>query len=271
MGFFFSDDDESWNSALRNIAENQNMYEQIGLPSYDEYTPELYNDESYNYELLQEDPSLLSRQGDNLNILQDLASKGLGAEDELAFQKARDVGAQAAKSGTQAAIADANNRGVGGGGMEFAMREIANQGGAERAQNAGLEQAAAAARQRALNAQAYQNAMGQVRGQNYQTAAANNNIINQFNSKNTQQRNQTNAANVDQRNNAFMYNQGLKDKNYQNQLDRADRRAGINNQRSETQLARADQQRRSQQADINQFMSIGSMGLSAYGKGKDDE
>lgn len=270
MGFFFSDDDTAWNEALRNNSENRNLYEQIALPKYDEYAPELYNNESYNYELLKENPELLSKQGDNLKMLEQMAAQGLTAEDQLGFQKAREIGLQQARSGTQAALADAASRGVGGGGLEFAMREMANQGGAQRAQSAGLEQAAAAARQRALATQAYGSALSGVRGQDYQTAANNNNVINKFNQMNTQGRNQTNAANVDQRNNAFMYNQGLKDKNYQNQLAQADRRAGMNDKRAEIGLAQADQNRRSQQADINQFMNLASIGMSAYGRNKDE-
>jgi hypothetical protein len=272
MGMFFSDDDDSWNDALRNNAENRNLYEQIKLPSYDEMVPELYGGESYNYDLINEDPALKGKQMGNLNVLEKLASEGLSAEDELGFMQARQMGAQQAKAGTGAALNDAAARGVSGGGLEFAMREMANQGGAQRSQSAGLEQAAASARQRALAGQAYTSALSQTRGDDYRVGAANTGIMNDFNARNTTQRNVNNNANVDQRNGAFVYNQGLKDKNFNNQIGRADRIAGNNDQRSEIGMARSDQNRRSQQADINQWMNVAGMGMSAYGKGsKDDE
>lgn len=264
MGFFFSDDDQQWDDALRNNNENRNLYEQIALPEYDEYVPELYDAESYNHELIAEDPMLKSKQMSNLNLLEQLASQGLSAEDELGFMKARDMGAQQARSGTGAAIADANARGVAGGGMEFAMREIANQGGAQRSQQAGLEQAAASARQRALQAQAYQQALSQSRGDDYRVNAANTDIMNDFNARNTSQRNAISNANVDHKNSAYGVNEGIKDKKYQNQLQQADRRAGMNDRDAELRMGRADQNRRTQQADVNQWMNLAGMGMGAY-------
>jgi hypothetical protein len=246
MGIFGPD--ETLDDAWAMLDQNRSIYDQVKLPEYAEYIPELYNNESYNYELLKENPELLSKQGDNLKMLEQMAAQGLTAEDQLGFQKAREIGLQQARSGTQAALADAASRGVGGGGLEFAMREMANQGGAQRAQSAGLEQAAAAARQRALATQAYGSALSGVRGQDYQTAANNNNVINKFNQMNTQGRNQTNAANVDQRNSAFMYNEGLKDKRYQNQIGQADRRAGLNDRAAEMSAAEAEAKRKRQAA-----------------------
>lgn len=246
MGIFGPD--ETLDDAWAMLDQNRSIYDQVKLPEYAEYIPELYNNESYNYELLKENPELLSKQVDNLKMLEQMAAQGLTAEDQLGFQKAREIGLQQARSGTQAALADAASRGVGGGGLEFAMREMANQGGAQRAQSAGLEQAAAAARQRALATQAYGSALSGVRGQDYQTAANNNNVINKFNQMNTQGRNQTNAANVDQRNSAFMYNEGLKDKRYQNQIGQADRRAGLNDRAAEMSAAEAEAKRKRQAA-----------------------
>jgi hypothetical protein len=274
MGFFGTGNDDGWNEARRNNAENRNLYEQIALPEYDEYVPGLYDAESYNHDEGGEDPMLKSKQMGNLNRLEQLANQGLSAEDEAGFAQARDIGAQQARSGTQAALANAEARGVAGGGMEFAMREMANQGGAQRSQAAGLEQAAAGARQRALQAQAYQSALGQNRDQDYRANSANTNIVNDFNSKNTQQRNSIGNANVDQKNSAFQYNQGLKDKKFNNQLNQADRRAGMNDRASQLELAKNDQDAKQRNADINQFMSVAQMGIggmTAYGNQKRDE
>ena len=263
MGFFGTGNDDGFNSAIRANEENRNLYGQIELPDYEEYVPGLYDAESYNAQLIAEDPALKSKQMGNLNLLEQLAQQGLSAEDEAGFAQAKNIGSQAARSGTQAAIADANARGVGGGGMEFAMREIANQGGAQRAQSAGLEQAAASARQRALQAQAYQSALSQSRGDDYRQNSANTNIMNDFNARNTTQRNTIANANVDQKNGAFQYNQGLKDKKYANQVGQADRIAGMNDRRGQIDMAKDDRDQKQRDADVNQFMNFASMGMRA--------
>jgi hypothetical protein len=119
------------------------------------------------------------------------------------------------------------------------MRESANQQAAERAQDAGLAQAADSAKQRALYQTAYGNALGQQRQQDHAAASANTGIINRFNEMNTSNRNQTNNANANLRNNAFQYNEGLKDKRFQNELTRADRTSGLNNRSAEIDAANA--------------------------------
>lgn len=235
---------------------NRALFEGIDLPEYAELIPELYNSESYNHQLIAEDPMLKSKQMGNLNMLEQLANEGLSAEDELGFMKARDLGAQSARGGTQAALADAAARGVSGGGLEFAMREQANQGGAQRSQQAGLEQAAAAARQRALQAQAYQNALSQSRGDDYRVNSANTNIVNDFNTRNTSQRNAVSAANVDKRDDAFRYNEGNKDKKYGNEMRRADSIAGVNNRSGEIGLAEDAAQREGRRAILGAGASL---------------
>lgn len=240
-------DDNGFEAARQANAQNQQLYSDIQLPSYLNYTPELYNGETSNYTLTQDDPVLKSAQEAALNKLANLSDTGLSDVDAQGLAKARAEGNQFAKAGTAAAIQDAQNRGVGGSGMEFALRELANQGGATRANDSGMAQAAQAAQQRAQYNLAYGQQLGQTRDQDYRTNAANTNVINQFNQANTNQRNQTNAANVDQRNDAFKYNEGLKDKNYNNQMHRADSLAGINNRTGEIgagQAAADDAKRR---------------------------
>jgi hypothetical protein len=122
--------------------------------------------------------------------------------------------------------------------MEFAMREIANQGGAQRAQQQGLQQAADSARQRALYSQAYGDSLSRTRDQDFRTSQGNTNIINDFNRANTQGRNAMNNANVGLR------NEGLKDKNYSNQVGKLDRQIGFNNQQAQISAAQAEQERK---------------------------
>lgn len=264
MGLFGKSPD--FDPAYENIAKNRGLYESIDLPQYDELSPELYGSETANYDLVNEDPALRSKQLEALSRFSDLSEKGLGELDEAGFAKARSLGDQVARGKTDAAMADAQVRGVAGGGQEFAMREQAAQAGAQRAQEAALAEQAARAQQRQMALQAYATQTAGARDQDYRANSKNTDVINQFNLQNTQNRQAVNNSNVAQRNNAFTYNQGLKDKNFQNQLGRADRTAGLNNQDTQAHLAEQDADQRQRQSDINNFMGLASMGVSAYGK-----
>lgn len=224
------------------------MYEQIQNPDYKEMVPELYNTESANYQLNTEDPVVKSMQLQALQKMAGLADTGMSDVDAAGYQNAKNIGLQQAHGGTAATIQDMQNRGIAGSGQELAMREIANQGGAQASQQAALAQASDAAKQRALYAQAYGTQLAGVRSQNNQTGQANTDIINRFNQANTNQANQTSAANVDQRNSAFKYNEGLKDKNYENQLGMADRMSGVYNRNGEIGAAEAEADRKKRQA-----------------------
>lgn len=247
MGFLddiFDGGDGGFDDARRGVDQNRALYDNIALPEYDEFVPELLKNESEKYQTITEDPLLKSRQLELLNDLAGLKENGLSAVDEAGFAEARDMGEQMARAGTQSAIEDAQRRGVGGSGMEFAMREIANQGGAQRGAEAARNKAAEAARQRALYAQAYGDELSGQREADLRTNSANTDIINSFNSRNTQARNSTNNNNAMLKNDAFQYNQGLKDKNFQNQLGKADRQAGLNNQMTDIALAENEAKRR---------------------------
>lgn len=247
MGLF-GDDNSSMDAIRRAQDQNRAIYNQIELPKYKEWVPDLYNTESANYALTEDDPVVKSMQMQSLARMAGLADTGQSDVDAAGFDAARSLGDQQAKAGTAAAIQDAQNRGVAGSGQEFAMREMANQGGAERAHTAALEQASNAAKQRALYAQAYGSQVAGARDQDARTASANTNIINQFNQANTQQRNQTANANVGLHNQAFQYNQDLKDKSYQNQLGKAGIITGINTQAGAANAAQAEAERKRQQA-----------------------
>jgi hypothetical protein len=237
MGIF--SDDESFKPIVDNIARNRGLYANINLPDYLQYSPELFTTESTDYQTIGEDPLVKSRQMQALQRMAGLAETGLSEVDAAGFARARDEGNQMARAGTQSAIQDAQNRGVAGSGMEFAMREIANQGGAQRAQQAGLDVAANAAKQRALYNTAYADQLGSARDQDFRAGSANTGIINQFNQANTNQRNQTNMNNVNLKNDAFKYNEGLKDRRYDNQIGQADRMAGLNDKNAEARAAQA--------------------------------
>jgi hypothetical protein len=227
------------------IEQNRALYDKIDMPEYKDWVPELYNNESAQYKLTSDDPMARSAQLSALSKMAGLADTGLSDADQAGFAKAANQASQIARSGNAAALQNAQSRGVAGSGLEFLMREQANQDAAQRAQDAGLETAANAARQRAAYNQAFMQGTSQMRDQDYNTNRNNAGIINQFNQANTQARNQTNQANTGLRNDAFQYNQGLKDKTFQNQIGKADRIAGINNEIGKTYTAEqaADNQR----------------------------
>lgn len=259
MGLF--NDDKGFEEALALAKKNRDLYETLDLPSYSQMIPELMNYESANYQLAQDDPVSKSMQLEALARMKGLSEEGLSGVDDAAFFRARQMGDQMAKAKTDAAIQNAQMRGVAGGGQEFAMREQAAQEAAQRAQEAGLARAQAAAQQRAQYLNAYANQAAGARDQDYRTNAGNADVINRFNMANTQGRNQANQANVNAKNNAFMYNEGLKDKNYNNQLGRVDRLTGMNNKEGEIRAAEQDADRKRRQAVAGMVgAGIGSMG-----------
>lgn len=226
---------------------NRAIYNGIELPEFEKYDPVLYeyagdySPEEAKYQTISEDPMLRSAQMSALSKLAGLASSGLSAQDEAAYNRARSEAGRIAKSGTQSALQNAQMRGVAGGGMEFAMRQMAGQDAAERAQQAALDQAAKGADMRALYQQAYGNALSGVRGEDYRANSANADIINRFNQMNTQERNRAQGrnlearqnignANADTQNAAVRYRNTLAQLGFQNQLKKAGGQSGVNDQ-----------------------------------------
>jgi hypothetical protein len=237
--------DSSADDAMDEIKKNGEIYKNIALPSYEQYRPEEYQ---YSGDLdprlaqasqVSEDPRIRGAQMSALMKMAGLADDGLSSEDALAFDNARSLGAQQSQQGAQAALQNASARGVGGSGLEYAMGAMANQEGANRAHQAGLEQAAATAKNRVLYNQAYGDALAGVRGQDMTAGSKNADILNQFNLANTQTQNQAQArnldarqttgnANVDAHNQAFQYNQGNQTQAFNNEMARAGGQSGAN-------------------------------------------
>lgn len=232
IGGFFDDSDDR---AMDELRRNQELWGELEVPEHQwtDYDPEMYlYGGDVQAERISEDPLLRSAQLSALEKMSGLATDGLALEDQAAFEKARDIGNQVARGGTQAALANAQARGVGGSGLEFAMREIASQEGAKRSQDAGLNQAATSARNRVLYNQAYGNEASRVRGDDYRTKAANADVINRFNQANTTRRENVQNRNVDQRNDRQQINQrGRTDtaqRNFDNQVTKIGGQTGAN-------------------------------------------
>lgn len=240
-GMFDNSDDQ----ALDQLRRNQELFGNIGLPTLKEYSPEEFrytgdfNPEDAQYETVSEDPLTRSAQMSALSKLSGYADSGLSDVDAAVFDDARQMGAQMARGGREAALADAQSRGVAGSGMEFAMREIANQEGAGRSQKAALDQAKTSAENRVLYNKAYGDSLAGLRDQDYRTASGNTGIINQFNQNNTTARNNAQArnldarqtvgnANVQNRNSAQLENNNIRQQGFDNQMGRAGAQAGAN-------------------------------------------
>lgn len=220
--------DPSLGDTKRLLEENKRLYDAIDLPHFKDYAPEALTTEAGTAELIGEDPNKKAMQMQALEKMLGLSEQGLSAEDELAFMEAESLANQESKQARDALMQNAQARGVAGSGLEFALAEQANQGASERARRAAMERAATSARMRALNNNAYMNALSGVRDQDYRTEAANTDALNRFNQMNLQNRNQARQYNVGQRNQAQQYNNDLRQRNFQNEVTKADGVAGVN-------------------------------------------
>ena len=219
------------------LDQNKELYNRIDLPKFAEYIPELYNAESANYALTSDDPVTKSLQLSALQKMSGLADSGLSDADRAGYNQAINNANQVAKAQTASIMQNAQARGVGGSGLEMMMREQAGQDAAQRAQESGLQVASDAAKQRALYNQAFLQGAGNMRDQDYRANSNNANIINQFNQANTQARNSANQYNVQNRNQAKQYNNDMSQRNYENQMGKANSIAGVNNQIGNTYAA----------------------------------
>lgn len=260
IGNAFDDSDEKM---MAELAKQKALIEAINLPSTDweSYVPEeyqsagAYSPEQAKYELISEDPRLIQEQKNYLNKLKGLGEEGLSAEDKLGLEMASRSAASDAQARRGAALQSARARGVAGGGLEFALGEQANQSAADRQSLEGMQQAAQAARQRALYTQAYGGELGSQRQADFGRESMNKDIINRFNQLNSGQRNQAQMfnlqnmqnimnQNVGGRNQAQMLNQGGKrdmaQQNYLNQLSKTGLQAGMYDQMAKAYAAEAE-------------------------------
>lgn len=231
IGGIFDDSDERAEGYLN---QNMGLWNKLEVPelTWENLQAESYDPSVAKETTVSEDPMLRSAQLSALTKMAGLAEDGLSDVDQAVFAEARDGAEQMARGNREAVLANAQARGVAGGGMEFALKEIANQEAAKRAQSAGLQQAADSARQRALYNEAYGNMLGGVRQQDYGVNRGNADILNQFNMANTNTRNQGQMYNIDNRQNAFKYNQdgrqGTQQQNFNNQVTKIGGQAGVN-------------------------------------------
>ncbi len=181
--------------------------------------------------LISEDPESRSMQMEALNRLRGLADEGVSAQDRAVFREAANAANQQARGQSEAALQNAQNRGVAGSGMEFALRQAGEQDAANRMANVGAQQAATSAAQRAAYNQSYLQGAGDLRSADYQKQAANADIMNRFNMANQSALNSAKEFGAQSGYNAQAANQGAG-------MDFAGMVAGQNNEYSKYLAAR---------------------------------
>lgn len=168
--------------------------EGVTMPSYNwtEYVPE-----QAQAQLITEDPATRQRQMALLDKMGQAAETGFTDSDNASYQLAVNKANQGARQRNEALIAEAARRGIGGSGVELGLREQANQAAMQNAADANLQRAADSARMMATYQQAYGNQLGDVRGADYKTQAANAQAVNDFNRLNTQEKNRAQQYNIE--------------------------------------------------------------------------
>ena len=225
-------------------------YVQAGKITPEEAEATLLNSNAFNS--IKTDPSLVGAQKQALQQLQDTANEGgLTAIDKSRLQDITDRQNQEARSGNEAIMQNAQARGVGSSDLSTVNQLINSQSAADRASRAGTD-VAAQAQARALQAlQAAGQLGGQMEAQQFgegaQKAQAQNAIDafnaqtqNQFNLTNTLAANQAQYANLENaqdiankntstQNQGKIYNSGMVQQQFQDELAKAQGKAGTLN------------------------------------------
>lgn len=250
FGSIFDSSDDDAQNALENANQAWGGFN----PNDAEYkqTYSAFNPEDYSATQYQEDPTTKGMQMQYLSKLSGLSDSGLSDEDKEAFEQAGRTADASAQAQTNSAIGNAAARGVSGGGLEFAMREMGNQGGADRGRQMASDQAGTAARNRVLYNQAYGNALTGYRNQNNQVGMYNNDLINHFNQMNTQNHNAAQMYNLTEPNR-------VKQQNYDNMVGYTKGKTGQYNTQAGDDLKQGAQYDQEQKQNADTAMSFMKM------------
>jgi len=214
------------------IGELPDTPNQSDLPFWD---PRRYKTpEEAESNLVSLDPKYRDMQMQALQGLRDKASGAASAQEDADRLQAVTEANDFARGREEGVLNNAKARGVGGGGMEFALRAQAGQDAANRVGQLTNQSAANAAMQRLAAQGAYSQGVGNMRTQEQQMAAQNADILNQFNMYNTGLKNQTNNANTNMQNHAGLdkvnRTEARGQRGFQNAQSNWDRKLGLNQQ-----------------------------------------
>lgn len=199
-----------------NQAKLEQEYRSLRAPSFsqEKYDPNMtYLPNDIQYNTVKEDPMLRQKQIENLNNMQSLANGKISAQRDLDRYKSVQDANSMAKARDDASLQQAQARGVGGGGLEFIMRQQGGQDAANRSQQADLSSAAQAALERLQASGQLQNGLSNLRNQDYSNNANNTNIINKFNELNSVRNQEALDKRAMLKNDAQQYNMNRDDRN----------------------------------------------------------
>jgi hypothetical protein len=270
------------------MRDNIARLEAIGIPTIEAQQIALTNPEMVDMleaeqmgpsamESLQEDPRLAQAQRSALADMTELGQQGLGAEDKAAFNELRRKAAAQAQAQIATQEQRMSEQGMGDSGVSAMLRQAAGQQAADRMSQEGMNIAAqaAAARRQALGQQsdmASRMSQQQLALGSQKASAADS--IKQFN---TQARQQTNMANTayqqqlaNQRaanaNQQEIYNKGLQQQQFQNQMARATGVTGAQSNLASNLQAQGAAAQQAQQAQTGAVLNLaGTVGGAMIG------
>jgi hypothetical protein len=205
---------------LLNAGIDPSQLEQLGIISPIEmsYTPEelqyiagsdplMYDiPQDVKAQMVSDSPEARAIQLAALKNIQTRAKEGLTAEDQQQYLQASRRAGEMARGREGAIMESLQARGMGGSGIEAAMRQMASQGAAQDLSSVEAERATAQAKARALAELQSMQGASQLRGQDIGLSETNADIINRFAMENSARNQAVRNANIDKMNQSAQSN-----------------------------------------------------------------
>lgn len=156
--------------------------------------------EQLQAQMISEDPALRSTEVAALQKMQELADKGLSAQDAYNYMQAEQRAGQESRGQQEAIINEMQRKGMGGSGLEYALRNRVSQDAVDRFAENQAMQAAKIAEQKALANLQQSNMAGNIRGEDYRVNNANTNALNEFAQQNLRNRMEVGNRNINRQN-----------------------------------------------------------------------
>jgi len=183
---------------LAELGYDPAMIEYIKGPQPLLYSPA----EEVQANMISTDPATRAIQMQALEEMGQRAEEGLSAQDRYNFMKNRRLAETSARGQEEAIIANLAQRGMGGTGIEAALRMMASQGGSERLAEQQAMEAAENAKMRLAATGQQAGLAGDIRQQDIGVARSNADILNQLAWNNSERARQIENMNIDMQNRA---------------------------------------------------------------------
>jgi len=174
------------------LINQQQGYDNIAAKNYNGYSMP----DQVNGSQVADSPEARNMMVQKLKQISDLADKGQDNNMKNQYINARNIAETANKGNQDALKNEFERRGMGGGGNELMMREMANQGANDSMATSMAKQAADNANLQYQAGLASFTGAGQLRGQDVSLNKSNADIINDFNKLNAKNKQETNNANT---------------------------------------------------------------------------